>query len=84
MTRVFYLLFGLFAYLVFFATFLYLIGFVGSFPQLPRTVDRGAESGMIAAFVVNFTLVAIFGLQHSIMARQSFKRGWTRIVPVPI
>ena len=41
MARAFYLLFGVVAYLVFFATFLYLVAFVGNFPQVPLTVDRG-------------------------------------------
>ena len=41
MARAFYLLFGVLAYLIFFATFLYLIAFVGDLPGVPRTVDRG-------------------------------------------
>ncbi|HMG48228.1 MAG TPA: hypothetical protein VK614_12295 [Allosphingosinicella sp.] len=41
MARAFYLLFGLLAYLIFFATFRYLIAFVGDLPWVPRTVDRG-------------------------------------------
>jgi len=84
MTRGLYLLFALVAYVVFFATFLYLIGFVGNLPGLPRTVDRGPPSDVAAALVVNTALVLLFGLQHSVMARQGFKRAWTRIVPEPI
>ncbi len=83
MTRALYLLFGVFAYLVFFATFLYLIGFVGNLPGPPRTVDRGPESALIVAIIVNLALIALFGVQHSIMARQGFKKAWTRIVPPP-
>lgn len=84
MARSLYLLFGAAAYLVFFATFLYLIAFVGDLPWAPRTIDRpgGVELGAPAA--VDLALVALFGLQHSLMARQGFKRGWARIVPVPI
>ena len=84
MTRGFYLLFALVAYSIFFATFLYLIGFVGNLPGLPRTVDRGAESSLAAALMVNVALIALFGVQHSVMARPGFKRAWTRIVPEPI
>jgi methanethiol S-methyltransferase len=84
MARGLYLLFGVLAYLIFFATFLYLIGFVGDLPELPRTVDRGPVSDLVPALIVNLALIALFGLQHSVMARQGFKRAWTRIVPVPI
>ena len=85
MTRAIYLLFGTIAYLIFFATFLYLIAFVGNLPWVPVTVDRGGIAGAMAlAFAVNVALIAIFGLQHSIMARQGFKKAWTRIVPEPL
>lgn len=85
MARAVYLLFGVVAYLIFFATFLYLIGFVGDLPGLPRTVDRGgALAELPAAVAIDLVLVALFGLQHSIMARQGFKAAWTRIVPRPV
>lgn len=75
------LLFAVIAYAIFFATFLYLIAFVGDLPFAPRTVDRGPEAALGIALAVNLALVAMFGLQHSVMARQGFKRAWTRIVP---
>lgn len=78
------LLFALIAYAIFFATFLYLIAFVGDLPFAPRSVDEGPESPIAMAVVVNLALIAIFGLQHSVMARQGFKRAWTRIVPSQI
>ena len=84
MTRPVYLLYGAVAYLIFFATFLYLIGFVGDLPDLPRTVDRGPEASLAAALTVDGALIALFGLQHSVMARQGFKAAWTRIVPKPV
>ena len=83
MARSIYLLFGVVAYFVFFATFLYLIAFVGNLPGVPRTVDRGGDASQLAV-VVNLALIAIFGLQHSIMARKGFKDGWKRIVPEPV
>ena len=84
MTRGLCVLFGVSAYIVFFATFLYLIGFVANLPDLPRTVDRGSASALIPALTVNVALIGLFGVQHSVMARQGFKRAWVRIVPEPI
>ncbi len=85
MTRGFYLLFGLVAYVIFFVTFLYLIAFVGNLPQVPLTVDRGGVLGGAAqSAVIDLALVALFGIQHSVMARPAFKQRWTRVVPEPI
>src|SRR5688572_19537788 len=81
MSRAATLLFAIFAYAVFFATFLYLICFVGNLPFAGVTVDRGPEAPVAIAVVVNVVLIALFGLQHSVMARQGFKRAWTRTVP---
>ncbi len=83
MSRAATLLFALFAYAVFFATFLYLVCFVGNFPFAPLTVDRGPEATVATAVVIDLVLIALFGIQHSVMARQGFKRAWTRVVPVP-
>jgi methanethiol S-methyltransferase len=85
MARAFYLLFGLLAYLIFFATFLYLIAFVGDLPWVPRTVDRGHDVvGLGHAIAADVALIALFGVQHSVMARPRFKAAWTRIVPPPL
>ena len=81
MSRAATLLFAIFAYAVFFAIFLYLICFVGNFPFAPLTVDRGPDSPVAVAVVIDLVLIAMFGLQHSVMARQGFKQAWTRIVP---
>ena len=83
MTKSLVLTFAAAAYAVFFATFLYLIGFVGDLPGLPRTVDVGPGGGVGTALVVDVALIALFGVQHSVMARQGFKRAWTRLVPPP-
>jgi protein-S-isoprenylcysteine O-methyltransferase Ste14 len=73
--------FALVAYGIFFATFLYLIAFVGDIPVLMRTVDYGPPAAPLTALVFDVALIALFGVQHSVMARQGFKRWWTRIVP---
>jgi len=84
MARAFYLLFALVAYAIFFATFLHLIGFVGNLPGIPKTVDSGLAGDLAPALIVNAALIALFGLQHSVMARQGFKQAWKKIVPAPI
>jgi protein-S-isoprenylcysteine O-methyltransferase Ste14 len=82
MSRPLSLLFAVVCYALFFATFLYLIGFVGDFAVLPKTVDVPATSmGMGAAIVIDIALIALFGVQHSVMARQGFKRAWTKVIP---
>jgi protein-S-isoprenylcysteine O-methyltransferase Ste14 len=83
MQRAFFMGFALVSYTIFFATFLYLIAFVGDLPWVARTVDRGPDAPLATALVVNVALIALFGVQHSVMARQGFKRAWTKIVPEP-
>ncbi len=84
MVRSLFVLYGFVAYVVFFVTFLYLIGFVGDFPFLSHTVDRGPLAGTALALALDVALICIFGVQHSVMARAGFKKIWTRIVPVAI
>lgn len=84
MARSVYLLFGGVAYLIFLGTFLYLIAFVGNLPWVPHTVDRGPITSPTEAVAIDLGLVALFGLQHSVMARQGFKSAWTRVVPAPV
>ncbi|HWU95058.1 MAG TPA: isoprenylcysteine carboxylmethyltransferase family protein, partial [Sphingomonas sp.] len=84
MTRLFFLLFGILAYAVFLAVFLYLIGFVADLDALPRTIDRGPGTRWTFALLVDIGLIGLFGIQHSVMARPAFKREWTRIVPVAL
>lgn len=77
------MLFAVLAYAIFFASFLYLICFIGNLPFVPLTVDRGPGAPLMTALAVDVGLIGLFGLQHSVMARQGFKRAWTRIVPKP-
>jgi len=83
MQRAFFMGFAVVAYTIFFLTFLYLIAFVGDLPWVAITVDRGPAAPLGVALVGNLLLIALFGIQHSVMARQGFKRAWTRIVPEP-
>src|SRR3954464_15418568 len=81
--RVLYFAYGVVCYLVFLATFLYAIGFIGNL-GVPTALD-GARAGSVGwAFLINTGLLALFAVQHSVMARKWFKDRWTRIVPKPI
>ena len=71
------------AYLFFFATFAYAVAFAGGF-AVARQVDIGPASAPGAAIAIDLALLAVFAVQHSVMARPAFKRWWTRIVPEPI
>lgn len=83
MKRILAFLYGIVAYAIFLGVFLYLIAFVGNL-GVPKSIDVGATSGTGAAVVVNLLLIAMFGAQHSIMARPWFKRRIVRFVPAAI
>lgn len=83
MTRVLVLLFGILCYVAFFVTFLYQIGFVAGV-VVPKTIDDGPVVSRFQAMATDVVLLSLFAIQHTLMARLSFKRWWTTIVPEPI
>jgi protein-S-isoprenylcysteine O-methyltransferase Ste14 len=73
-------LYGLICYAVFFATYLYAIGFVSNV-FVPRSIDSPATDDFAASVIIDLALLLAFAVQHSVMARRGFKRWFTRYVP---
>ncbi|MDX1483265.1 MAG: NnrU family protein [Alphaproteobacteria bacterium] len=84
MGRVVIFIYGIACYVLFFLTFLYLIAFVGNLGTLPfvtKTIDSGTPGPLGQALLVNLSLIALFAVTHTVMARPWFKEKWTKIVP---
>jgi protein-S-isoprenylcysteine O-methyltransferase Ste14 len=89
-TRILGFVYGALCYLIFFATFLYAIGFVGGGNLygagksliVPRSIDLSPDRGgpLALRLIIDALLLSVFAIQHSVMARAWFKRRWTQVV----
>jgi protein-S-isoprenylcysteine O-methyltransferase Ste14 len=79
MGALFSFVYGVVVYVLFLATSLYAIGFVGNL-LVPKSIDTGAAGPIGPALAIDLLLLGIFAVQHSVMARRTFKAWWTRIV----
>ena len=78
--RIVFFAYGCFAYLLFLATFLYAIAFIGGF-GVPVVLDGPLTMPFVTALLIDAGLLGVFAVQHSVMARPWFKRWWTQMVP---
>ena len=79
--RLLILFYAIVSYAVFLVSSLYAVGFVGNY-LVPKSIDVGGSTNPSEAIVVNLLLLALFAIQHSIMARPAFKQWWAKIFPV--
>jgi protein-S-isoprenylcysteine O-methyltransferase Ste14 len=56
------------------------MAFLGNF-LVPKSIDTGSEVGLVQSILTDVVLLALFAVQHSVMARPAFKRWWITIVP---
>ena len=80
MRRIVGFAYGVACYAIFFATFIYLIAFLANF-MVPKGIDDGLPVATGTAVLVNFALMALFGVQHSVMARPAFKKRLAALLP---
>jgi methanethiol S-methyltransferase len=74
--------YGVLSYVVFFATFLYAVGFVCNL-YVPRSMDGPPVASLASSLITDLGLLMLFAFQHSIMARPRFKSWWTQFIPEP-
>lgn len=80
MARIVLILYGLVCYAIGLIAIAYAVGFVGDL-VVPKTIDSGEPADLKTALLFNLPLLSLFAIQHSVMARQSFKAWWTQFVP---
>jgi protein-S-isoprenylcysteine O-methyltransferase Ste14 len=84
MAQIGFLVYGVVAYVLFLLAIVYGIGFVADFDWVPKGINDGPHNTISKAITINVSLLALFAVQHNVMARPWFKRWWTRFVPEPI
>jgi methanethiol S-methyltransferase len=72
--------YGVASYAACLFVFLYAVGFIGNF-YVPRSLDSAARVPFTQALMIDVLLLAVFAVQHSVMARPAFKRVLTRFIP---
>ncbi len=80
MSRVIVFIYGLISYAVGLGGLVCFILFISSWEFIPFHIDTGTPSSITYAILINVGLIVLFGLQHSIMARTSFKNTWIKVI----
>jgi len=74
------MLYGVVSYFVFFAVFVYLIAFVGGI-FVPKTLSSAVVLEARPALLINISLMLLWGIQHTVMAREWFKKAISSVIP---
>ncbi len=74
------LAYGLVTYAITLGVFYYAFGFIGNV-LVPKAIDSPAVVPFWPAFLINSGLLALFAVQHSLMARPFFKEWLTGFIP---
>ena len=79
------LLYAIVSYALFLASIAWMVVFLADI-VVPKTVDVDVRPAapLVHALAVDVALLALFAVQHSVMARAAFKQMWMRIVPASI
>jgi protein-S-isoprenylcysteine O-methyltransferase Ste14 len=78
-----YYIFGIIVCCYFWATWVYAVGFLSNV-IVSKSIDSGPDVSLSHALLINVLLLSTFGIQHSVMAREKFKKWWTKFIPEPI
>jgi methanethiol S-methyltransferase len=78
--------YGVSCHILFLVVYAWMAAFVGNLGIgfIPTLDSPRGDGSLAAAIAINTLLIAAFGVQHSVMARPTFKRWWTRFVPQPM
>ncbi len=82
-SRIIVFIYCIISYLIFLITSVYAVGFLGNI-FVQKSIDSVSQVPLIQGLLIDVTLLTIFALQHSIMARQQFKAWWTQFIPQPM
>jgi methanethiol S-methyltransferase len=80
MKRLPILIYSLISYVIGLAVVAYYAAFLADV-QVPKTINSGIYPGLGTALALNLSLLMLFGIQHSVMARQGFKKWVKNHIP---
>ncbi len=81
MKRTLVFIYGTISYLIGLSALMYFFGFVSDVSFLPKTINSGLPGSLAESLFINIALIALFGIQHSVMARKGFKDAITKLIP---
>lgn len=81
MSKLVIFLYGIFSYTVALAAQVWFILYIGDWDFMTTNINTQAPVPLSSALIINTGLILLFGIQHSVMARSSFKRHLTKVIP---